>query len=344
MRGASPCWAKKRWLAAAVVLSAAVPLSSCQFIASNQQRYVDAVFPVAKPTSQRSYPHVVDGYGALWYIDGNAVVRQTQPQSFHVVPDGDAHAGNIFWYDGDVWVLDGDGKSIQRIGRRYRVLTLPIPAAYAPVEGVVADARHRGLVLAESAPHQLAVVDTWKWYAEPLPQGIDPFSTALAGGPQGKKYLIAGDQHNASIAIKNRWNHSTVFLDLPGNACFAGSSALHVPVDVSGRDARRAWVTSGEHVLSVDLENKRILRDWDLDGCAMQIVQAGPKSAVVLTSVPSGNGYTSSLVRVDRQGVQSMAQYGQIPGLGPGSQLDRFGRLWWFDAARNSFVVRTPIG
>ncbi|MBV8489820.1 MAG: hypothetical protein JO199_04745 [Candidatus Eremiobacteraeota bacterium] len=153
-----------------------------------------------------------------------------------------------------------------------------------------------------------------------------------------------GDRRQALVAIENRWNHGYAFVHPPDNGCFAGSAQrLQAPVDVRGRDESRAWISSGTHVVSIELATKKTLRTWDLDGCAMQIVAADSDAVTVAIASVSGDGYVMSLERVDRAGVHTLDRYGHIDGLNSGAELDRFGRLWWLDSKAGAFVCRTPV-
>jgi hypothetical protein len=116
-----------------------------------------------------------------------------------------------------------------------------------------------------------------------------------------------------------------------------------VPVDVRGRDGYRTWATDGQRVVSIDLLTKRILRTWDVDGCAMRILSADGNRAIVLLGSRGSGGFTSSVVRVDRQGVHALDEYGRLDGLAGGAVMDRYNRLWWFDPKAHSFVCRTPL-
>ena len=313
---------------------------------SQTSRFVDVHYPMPSASPAIALPHAVDGTGALWYIHGQDVVREPEPGRRQVATVSGAASGNLFWYDNSLFVLTGDGKNFVRVGKDLGGTPVPVPSAFVPAAGVIADARHRALIVAQSSPSHLGVVDVWKWYDETLPEGIAPFAASLAGGPHGKRFLVVGDQRGAFVLVKNRWNAKYAFVQLPENTCFAASaSPVHVPVDVRGRDGDRTWVATGEHVLTIELSTKKILRVWDTGGCATRIVDADADSATVLVSAPSDKGgFTSSVVRVDREGVHPQTQYGQIDGLGPAATIDRFGRLWWFDTATNAFVCRTPLG
>jgi hypothetical protein len=329
----------RAWLLAAI-LAVCVPLAGCT---SGAPRYTDVRFPVSG--ARRHYPHAVDGAGNLWYLAGDRVVRATSPAHRTSARDPSVRDGSLFAYAGAVYAVDGDGTALTRFGDRLHRNPVAVPRRYVPVEGGVADARHRWVVLAQSSPHRLAVIDVWKWYDERLPSAIAPFSASLAGGPHGKKYLVAGDQRRPLLVVKDRWTQRSVVVHLPSNACFgSGAGAWKVPVDVRGRDATRAWATSGSRALSVDLNDHRILRVWHLGGCAMHVLRAGAGFATILIAQRRDGRYVSSLVRVDRAGVEPLRQYGQIEGLAGGAMLDRNGRLWWFDSASNAFVRRTPVG
>lgn len=305
--------------------------------------YIDLQFPVGTSGSQQ-YPHVVDNGGALWYVDGDRIVRAAAPSLRQTVRDEDAKAGRLFWYDGAVYVLAGDGSRLTRFGSKLQADPSEVPSHYAPSEGVVADARHRWLVFAQERRHELAVVDEWKWYDESVNDAIDPFAAALAGGPKGKKYLVVADATKPIVAVKNRHNGRSVVIDLPDNACFSiYQHTWRVPVDVRGRDDYRTWATAGGHALSIDLSNKHILRVWELDGCAMRILGAGPDAATILLGTRHRDGYVTSVIRVDREGVHPLAQYGTVDGLAGGAWIDRYDRLWWFDAKTHAFVCRTPL-
>ncbi len=325
----------------------ALPLAAGCTSALNQlglKSYFDVRFPVAKVTASASYPRTVDPSGVLWYIADDEIIRQWQPKRFEAIRDKRVRSGTIFWYSGAVYVLNGDGMHFTRVGRRRQTVEVRIPRALTPLVGAVADDTHRYVVAARATPHALAVADIWRWYSERLPAGVDPFAAALAGGPHGKKYLVVGDQLSPSILLKDRHSGHVAYVQLPSNTCFSDTaSALRVPVDVRGRDAYRVWATSGNHAVSIDLHSNRILRLWDLPGCAMRILSAGPHAAVVLIGATRSDGYSSSVARIDVHGVHTLAQYGEIHGLRSGAILDRFQRLWWFDRASNAFICRTPV-
>ncbi|MBV8153084.1 MAG: hypothetical protein JOY98_01590 [Candidatus Eremiobacteraeota bacterium] len=337
-----------RWeRALACIASAAAIGSLCACSNAGQpakpDRYIDLTFPVAK-TSTAPGSHVVDASGALWYVDGDRIVRASAPSAKQSVRDADARDGRLFWYANAVYVLGGDGTHLTRVGSTLRTDPLALPAQYAPAEGVIADAHHRWLVFAEQQRHQIAVLDVWKWYAERVPNGIDPFAAALAGGPHGKKYLVVADAARPFVAIENRWNKRSVVVSVPSNACFrATGRPWRVPVDVRGRDEDRTWATAGEHAVSIDLGSKKILRTWDLDGCAMRVLTAGPDNATLLVGARDGDSYSTSVVRIDRAGVHSLGQYGTVAGLIGGAWIDRYDRLWWYDAKAHAFVCRTPL-
>jgi hypothetical protein len=324
---------------------AAAALCACatgERLAKAPERYIDLRFPVVSRASAQ-FPHVVDAEGALWYIDGDRIVRAASPGRDRVTRDPDARAGTLFWYDGAVFVLNGDGTRLERLSDASRD-PVTVPSAYAPAEGVIADARHEWLVLPQSRSSELAVIDKWKWYGERIPAAIDPLEASLAGGAHGKKYLVVADAHRPIVAIKNRWNGRSVVVRTPDNGCFAGSrGAWDVPVDVRGRDGYRVWASAGEHVASIDLLTKKTLRVWDLDGCALHILRAGGDSAIVMTAQKRGTGFSSALVRVDRDGVHALDEYGHLDGLAGGASLDRYDRLWWYDAKQHAFVCRTPL-
>jgi hypothetical protein len=325
----------------------ALPLAAGCTSALNQlapKPYFDVRFPVAKVSASASYPRTVDPSGVLWYIDDDEIVRQWQPKRFEVIRDRRVRSGTIFWYAGAVYVLDGDGMHFTRVFRRRHTVAVRIPPKVTPLVGAVADDTHRYIIAARATPHALAVADVWRWYSERLPAGVDPFAAALGGGPHGKKFLVVGDQLGSSLVLKDRQSGRVAYVQLPSNACFSDSAAtLRVPVDVRGRDRYRVWATSGNHAVSIDLRTNRILRLWDLPGCAMRILGAGPRSVVILVASSSGDGYSSSVARVDMHGVHRLPQYGEIHGLRSGAILDRFQRLWWFDRASNAFICRTPV-
>ncbi len=312
---------------------------------SGGDRFIDLRFPVAARGAAPAYSHAVDRTGTLWYLDGGTVVRESEPDRRRAIALPAARAGRIFWYGGAIYVLAGDGTQLFKIDSRLGASATAVPPAYAPLSGIVADARHRWIVAAQAAPNRLAVVDVWKWYAQPLPGGIEPFATSLAGGAHGKKYLVVADRRQPEVVVVNRWNQNVRFLRAPDNGCFAGTpGAFRVPVDVRGRDGARAWVSAGEHAASIDLPNAKTLRVWDLPGCAMQIVGADGAQATIVVSAPDGNArFATSVVRIDRDGVHPLAQYGRVDGLNPGMLLDAYGRLWWYDSAAHAFVCRTPL-
>ncbi len=325
-------------------LCAVVMLAGCsvaQRLLHPPARYIDLRF-VTKGSAQH-YPYAIDQSGVLWYIEGSEVIRQTSPARRDAVHDPGAVSGTIFAYDRAVYVLDGDGASLTRFDGKQQT-DITIPAQFVPAEGAIADARHRWVVFAQSAPHQLAMIDAWRWYAERLPQRIAAFASTLAGGPHGKKYLVAGDEHLAEIAIKDRWNGRSVLVSLPPNTCFPqGGTSWTVPVDVRGRDGYRAWASSGQHVVSVDLATKHRERVWDLDGCAMRLVGAGADRAVAMVATRDKDRFVAALVQIDRDGVHPLAQYGQIEGIPVGAVLDSYDRLWWYDRKLRAFICRTPL-
>ena len=334
-----------RALARAAWIGAVVVLSGCSTVErlAHPDRYIDLQFPVGKGNAQ-PYPHVVDRSGALWYIDGDRIVRATAPSRSQSLHDADVRSGRLFWYDGSVYVLDGDGTHLTRVGSGLHGDPTAVPERYAPAEGVIADSRHGWLVFAEAHPHELAVLDAWKWYGESIPSEVQPFAAALAGGPHGKKYLVVADASKPLIAVKNRSNGRSALVALPQNACFGdGDSAWRVPPDVRGRDDYRTWATAGEHVASIDLTTKHVLRVWDLAGCAMRILRADGNAATILVGSKGGNGFTTSIVRVDREGVHELGQYGRVDGLASGAWIDPYDRLWWYDAKAHAFVCRTPL-
>lgn len=332
-----------RMLACAALAGSLAACTQVERLTNAPGRYIDLHYPVGSSARQQ-YPHTVDATGALWYIDGDTLVRTSAPSRRDVKHDPSVKSGTLFWYDRAVYAVDGSGTTLSRIGNRFHVEPVDVPDKYAPVEGAIADSRHRWVVLAQTKPHELAVLDAWKWYDERVPAAIDPYASTLAGGPHGKKYLVVADARKPSIAIKNRWNGRSVVVQLPGNACFSNTSgAWHVAVDVRGRDGTKTWATSGNHVASIDLPSKRILRTWDVDGCAMRILRADRDEATVLLANRSGNGFTSTIVRVDHGGVHSLDQYGTLDGLAGGALIDRYDRLWWYDAKAHAFVCRTPL-
>lgn len=312
-------------------------------LANGPSRYIDLRYPVGKSDRQQ-YPHTVDADGALWYIDGDRVVRTTAPSHRDVVLDPDVKSGTLFWYDRAVYAVDGSGAMLSRIGSRLHVEATDVPSTYAPIEGAIADSRHRWVVLAQTKPHELAILDVWKWYAERIPASIDPYASTLAGGPQGKRYLVVADSRKPEVAIKNRLNGRSVIVRVPDNACFSAfNGSWKVPVDVRGRDGYRTWATAGDHVVSIDLKTKKTLRTWDLDGCAMRILRADGNEATILLGSRGGDGFASKLVRVDQQGVHPLDQYGTLDGLAGGAIIDRYNRLWWYDPKDRAFVCRTPL-
>lgn len=330
----------------AFAFAAFVPaVVACSPPAPPVQHYVDITYPVARRAgSPLAYPHAVDVSGALWYLDGKRLVRATQPQRQRSMRDPALRGGIVFWYDGAVNVLHSGGRRITRIGARFHESDRMVPADIAPLEGVIADAAHRSMVAAVPARHEIAVADGWRWFAIRLPTGIRAGSGVLAGGPHRKRFLVAGDVSRPLVAILNRANGSVGLLDLPDNMCFASTVVpLREPVGVKGRDSDRVWVTSGSHVLSIEMPTRTILRQWTVPGCATQIVMAAPEAAWVMTAAATGDGYRSSVVRVDPQGVTEIPGYGTIDALAPPASIDGFGRLWWFDATAHAFIARTPL-
>jgi hypothetical protein len=297
-------------------------------------------FDVAGKAQQ--YPHAVDAAGALWYVDGDDVIRQSSPARRDITRFPRARSGAIFSYQGGVYVLGSNGASLTRVDRKGATVT--VPSRFAPLEGAIADSLHRWVIFARSSPNELAAIDVWRWYAESVPHGVTPFAAALAGGPHGKKYLVVGDQQLPEIAVKDRSNGRALLVQLPENLCFSkDGSPWMVPVDVRGRDGDRTWVSSGEHVASIDLTTKRILRVWDLDGCAMHILVADGNRVIALVATRNGDDFVSSLVQVDRAGIHTLPQYGRIDGIAAGTLVDRYDRLWWFDSKSHAFVCRTPL-
>lgn len=332
-----------RLLACAALAGSLAACTAVERLAHKPAQYIDLHYPVGK-SAQQQYPHTVDASGALWYIDGDALVRSTAPSRRDVVHDPDVKSGTLFWYDRAVYAVDGSGTTLARVGTKLHVEPTDVPDKYAPVEGAIADSRNRWVVLAQTKPHELAVLDVWKWYGERIPASIDPYASTLAGGAHGKKYLVVADATKPVIAIKNRWNGRSVIVSVPDNACFAGSRGTwHVPVDVRGRDGTKTWATAGSHVVSIDLPSKRILRTWDVDGCAMRILRADADQTTVLLGSRDGNTFTSSVVRIDHGGVHALDQYGKLDGLAGGAMIDRYERLWWYDAKAHAFVCRTPL-
>ena len=318
-------------------------LAACSRAANEPGQYIDLRYPVGK-SAQQQYPHTVDATGALWYIDGDRLVRSTAPSRREVVRDPDVKSGTLFWYDRAVYAVDGSGTTLSRVGTKLHVEPTDVPDKYAPVEGAIADSRNRWVVLAQTKPHELAVLDVWKWYGERIPESIDPYASTLAGGAHGKKYLVVADASKPVVAIKNRWNGRSVIVRVADNACFSGSGRpWHVPVDVRGRDHTKTWATSGDHVLSIDLPSKRILRTWDLDGCAMRILRADANETTVLLGSRDKQGFASTVVRVDHDGVHQLDQYGRLDGLAGGAMIDGYDRLWWYDPKAHSFICRTPL-
>ena len=101
-------------------------------------------------------------------------------------------------------------------------------------------------------------------------------------------------------------------------------------------------VAMGDAFLASAGEDSTV-RVWDLDGCALEIVTADERSAIVMIASPTSYGYESSFERVDMPGVHPLEQYGTIPTLGAGATIDNYGRLWWFDPVKNAFICRTPL-
>src|SRR5579862_3615363 len=192
-------------------LLAATALAGCNVAERlvRPDRYIDLQFPVARSSAQH-YPHAVDSRGALWYVDRDTLVRTSAPSLKQAMHAPGIAGGTPFWYDGAIFVVAGDGRSLMRFGNNAQTDPQDIPQQYGPVQGVVADATHRWVAFVTATPHQLAVLDVWKWYQDTLPDGIDPFALTLAGGPHGKKYLVAGDVRAASIAVENRWTHKAL--------------------------------------------------------------------------------------------------------------------------------------
>lgn len=334
------------WLRLLACAALAWSLAGCtavERLTNGPSRYIDLHYPVGKSDRQQ-YPHTVDADGVLWYIDGDSVVRTSTPSRREILRDPEVKSGTLFWYDRAVYAVDGSGTSLSRIGDRLRVAARDVPSTFAPVAGAIADARHRWVVLAQTKPHKLAVLDVWKWYSERIPDSIDPYASTLAGGPHGKKYLIVADSRKPIVAIKNRWNGRSVVVKLADNACFTGSNGTwRVPVDVRGRDDSRTWATVGKHVVSIDLRSKRVLRTWDLDGCAMRILRADGDEVTVLLGSRASDGFASTIVRIDRDGIHALDQYGTLDGLAGDAMIDRYDRLWWYDSKSRAFVCRTPL-
>jgi hypothetical protein len=329
-----------RLLACTVLAGLLAACTALEHLANRPSHYIDLRYPVGK-SSQQQYPHTVDAAGALWYIDGDRLVRSTAPSRRDVVHDPDVKSGTLFWYDRSVYAVDGSGTTLARIGNELRVEPTDVPRKYAPVEGAIADSRNRWVVLSQTKPHELAVLDVWKWYGERIPGEIDPYASTLAGGPHGKRYLVVADAHKPVVAIKNRANGRSVIVRIPDNKCFSGE--WPEPVDVRGRDSTKTWATTGSHVISIDLRDKRIIRTWDVDGCAMRILRADADETTVLLGSHDGDSFSSTIVRVDQQGVHSLDQYGKVDGLAGGALIDRYDRLWWYDPKAHAFVCRTPL-
>lgn len=329
-----------RLLACAALAGLLAACTAVERLANRQSHYIDLHYPVGK-SSQQQYPHTVDAAGALWYIDGDRLVRSTAPSHRDVVLDPDVKSGTLFWYDRSVFAVDGSGTTLARVGNKLQVEPTDVPRKYAPIEGAIADPHHRWVVLAQTTPHELAVLDVWKWYGERIPEAIDPYASTLAGGPHGKKYLVVADARKPEVAIKNRANGRSVIVRVPDNRCFSGK--WPVPVDVRGRDSTKTWVTTGSRVISIDLRDKRVLRTWDVDGCAMRILRADAGQTTILLGSNDGGAFSSTIVRVDQQGVHTLDQYGKLDGLGGGALIDPYDRLWWYDAKAHAFVCRTPL-
>jgi hypothetical protein len=332
-----------RLLACATLAGLLAACTVVEHLANRPSRYIDLSYPVGK-SSQQQYPHTVDAAGALWYIDGDRLVRLTAPTHRDVVRDPDVKSGTLFWYDRAVYAIYGSGTTLGRVGNKLRIESTDVPRKYAPVEGAIADSRDRWVVLAQTKPHELAVLDVWKWYGERIPDVIEPYAITLAGGPHGKRYLVIADARKPIVAIKNRANGRSAIVRIPDNRCFSGSGGTWPePVDVRGRDSTKTWATTGNHVISIDLPSKRILRTWDVDGCAMRILHADASETTVLLGSRDGNTFTSTIVRVDQQGVHPLDQYGKLDGLAGGALIDRYNRLWWYDPKAHAFVCRTPL-
>lgn len=332
-----------RALACAALAGSFAACTAVERLAHKPGQYIDLHYPVGK-SAQQQYPHTVDAAGALWYIDGDELVRSTAPSHRDVVHDADVKSGTLFWYDKAVYAVDGSGTALSRIGKKLHVEPTGVPRKFVPLEGAIADSRDRWVVLAQTKPHQLAVLDKWKWYDEHIPRSIDPYASTLAGGPHGKRYLVVADARKPIVAIKNRQNSRSVIVRLPDNACFSGSGRTwRVPVDVRGRDKSTTWATAGDRVVSIDLLSKRISRTWNVDGCAMRILRADAHETTVLLGSRDGNKFTSSVVRVDHDGVHQLDQYGRLDGLAGGAMIDGYDRLWWYDPKAHAFVCRTPL-
>jgi hypothetical protein len=313
--------------------------SIAQRMLQPKAHYIDLRFDVGAHAPQ--YPHAVDAAGGLWYLDGDEVVHASSPVRRSAQRLAGARAGAIFSYAGGVYVLNGSGTSLTRVDRKG--FAIAVPARYAPVAGAVADPRHGWVIFARSS-RDLALIDGWRWYGERVPKGISPFASTLAAGPHGKKYLVVGDQRLPEIAIKNRRSGRAVVVGVPENACFAKNAASWmVPVDVRGRDSYRAWATAGEHVVSIDVTTKQVLRVWDLDGCAMHVLAGNENRAIVMLATQDGERFVSSLVQVDRDGVHPLRQYGTVDGIAAGPLFDAYDRFWWFDAKGDAFICRTPL-
>jgi hypothetical protein len=332
-----------RLLACAALGGSLAACTAVERLTSKPSHYIDLQYPVGK-SSRQQYPHTVDAAGALWYIDGDRLIRSTAPLHRDVVHAPNVKSGTLFWYDRAVYAVDGSGTTLSRVGNKLHVEPTDVPRKYAPVEGAIANSRDRWVVLSRTKPHELAVLDVWKWYGERIPGAIDPYASTLAGGPHGKRYLVVADARKPVIAIKNRANGRSVIVKVPDNVCFSGSGGTwRVPVDVRGRDSTKTWATAGSRVISIDLRDKRTLRTWDVDGCAMRILRADANETTVLLGSRDGDSFTSTIVRVDQQGVHPLDQYGKVDGLAGGAIIDRYDRLWWYDPKAHAFVCRTPL-
>lgn len=329
-----------RLLACAALAGLLAACTAVEHLTNRESHYIDLSYPVGK-SSQQQYPHTVDAAGALWYIDGDRLVRAIAPAHRDVVHDPDVKSGTLFWYDRAVYAVDGSGTTLARLGDKLRIESKDVPRKYAPIEGAIANSRDRWVVLTQTKPHELAVLDVWKWYGERVPAAIDPYASTLAGGPHGKRYLVVADARKPVVAIKNRANGRSVVVRIPDNKCFSGK--WPVPVDVRGRDSTKTWVTTGSHVVSIDLRTKKILRTWDVDGCAMRILRADADETTVLLGSRDGDSFSSTIVRVDQDGVHPLDQYGKLDGLAGGALIDRYDRLWWYDPKTHAFVCRTPL-
>jgi hypothetical protein len=260
--------------------------------------------------------------------------------------DSDLRGGVVFWYENAIYVLHSGGKRFTRVDdRTMHEKVFAVPAALTPLFGVQADSRIGALVATPAQPGAAAVADGWKWSAQPLPHAFAPLALSLAGGPHGKRYVVAADAAASRIAIADRRTGGIAVVGIPDRRCaLEGHDTQTPPIGLKPRDVDRVWVSSGAQLASVGLSERRVLRAWDLPGCATQLLDGTPDRAVVAVATsPGGGAFRTSLVSVDPSGVYDLAEYGFIDAFAPAALIDRFGRLWWFDGASQSFMSRTPL-